>query len=234
MYTYNNNYYTATMHDTAPRPALCGAAQADVCIIGAGLAGLSTAWELVSRGKSVVLLDAGRVAWGASGRNGGFVLQGWSEGVSAIERRCGKPTAAALFKLSLEGVDTVRDMIATHQLPGCAPTPGKLSVVRYEDADNLQRVRDKMARDFDFHLDYLDRPAVRAKLKTDRYFQGLRDTHGFHFHPLNYCLGLAGLIERSGGHIYEQSPMVQVDSRDGRHQVITDQGTVDCAQVVYC
>lgn len=199
MYTYNNNYYTATMHETTERAALSGNVQADVCVIGAGLAGLSTAWELVSRGQSVVLLDAGRVAWGASGRNGGFVLQGWSEGLSSIERRCGKPTAAALFKLSLEGVDIVRGMLAAHQFPGCTPTPGKLSVVRYEDGENLQRMRDKMAVDFDFHLDYLDRQAVREKLKTERYFQALRDNHGFHFHPLNYCLGLARLIEASGG-----------------------------------
>ena len=234
MYTYNNNYYTATMQPVTERPALSGDVQADVCIIGAGLAGLSTAWELVSRGKSVVLLDAGRVAWGASGRNGGFVLQGWSEGVSAIEQRCGKPTAAALFKLSLEGVDIVRDTIAGQQLPGCAITSGKMSVVRYEDGDNLQRLRDKMAADFDFHLEYLDRQAVRAKLKTERYFQGLRDTHGFHFHPLNYCLGLAGLIERGGGRIHEHSPMVRVDSRDGRHRVFTDQASVDCGNVVYC
>ena len=234
MYTYNNNYYTATMNDTSERPALSGNVQADVCIIGAGLAGLSTAWELVSRGQSVVLLEAGRVAWGASGRNGGFVLQGWSEGLSSIERRCGKPTAAALFKLSLEGVDTVREMIIRYQLPGCAPTPGKLSVVRYEDGDNLQRTRDKMATDFDFHLDYLDRQAVRDKLKTDRYFQALRDNHGFHFHPLNYCLGLARLIERTGGKIHEHSPMVRVESRDGRHRVLTDQGAVDCGNVVYC
>ena len=234
MYTYNYNYYTATMQYAAPRAALSGKGQADVCIIGAGLAGLSTAWELVSRGQSVVLLDAGRVAWGASGRNGGFVLQGWSEGLSSIEQRCGKPTAAALFKLSLEGVDTVRNMIAHHQLPGCVPTPGKLSVVRYEDGDNLQRTRDKMAADFDFNLEYLDRAAVREKLKTDRYFQGLRDNHGFHFHPLNYCLGLAQLIERSGGTIHEQSPMLRVESEHGRHRVITSQGTVDCGHVVYC
>lgn len=234
MHTYNNNYYTATMQYAPQRAALAANVQADVCIIGAGLAGLSTAWELVSRGRSVVLLDAGRVAWGASGRNGGFVLQGWSEGLSAIERRCGQSTAAALFKLSLEGVDIVRDMIAFHQLPGCAPTSGKLSVVRYEDGDNLRRMRDKMATDYDFHLDYLDRQAVSEKLKTDRYFQALRDTHGFHFHPLNYCLGLAGLIERSGGEIHEQSPMLRVESEYGRHRVVTPRGTVDCANVVYC
>lgn len=231
---YINNYYTATMQYATEHAALTGAAQADVCIVGAGLAGLSTAWELLSRGKSVVLLDAGRVAWGASGRNGGFVLQGWSEGLSSIERRCGKATAAALFKLSLEGVDTVRDMIARHQFPGCAPTPGKLSVVRYEDGDNLQRLRDKMATDFDFHLEYLDRQAVRERLKTDRYFQALRDVHGFHFHPLNYCLGLAQLIARNGGRIHEHSAMVRVQSERGRHRVITDQGSVDCAHVVYC
>ncbi|MGE8149790.1 NAD(P)/FAD-dependent oxidoreductase [Pseudomonas vancouverensis] len=234
MHSYNNNYYTATMNATAERAALSRHVQADVCIIGAGLAGLSTAWELLARGRSVVLLEAGRVAWGASGRNGGFVLQGWSEGLSAIERRCGPATAAALFKLSLEGVDSVRDMIARHRFTGCAATPGKLSVVRYEDGDNLKRVRDRMARDFDFHLDYLDRQAVQDKLKTERYFQALRDSHGFHFHPLNYCLGLAGLIERNGGMIHEQSAMVSVDSRDGRHRVSTDRGTVDCATVVYC
>ncbi|NUT77607.1 FAD-binding oxidoreductase [Pseudomonas sp. C1C7] len=231
---YINNYYTATMQNAPPRTALLGQAQADVCIVGAGLAGLSTAWELLSRGQSVVLLDAGRVAWGASGRNGGFVLQGWSEGLSSIERRCGKATAASLFKLSLEGVDTVRDMIAQHQLPGCAPTPGKLSVVRYEDGDNLQRTRDKMAADFDFHLQYLDRQAVQEKLRTERYFQALRDTHGFHFHPLNYCLGLARLIELKGGRIHEHSPMLRVESERGRHRVITEQGSVDCAHVVYC
>ena len=72
---YSNSYYTATMRYASPRPTLIGNVQADVCVIGGGLAGLSTALELVSRGRSVVLLEAARVAWGASGRNGGFVLQ---------------------------------------------------------------------------------------------------------------------------------------------------------------
>lgn len=234
MLTYSNNYYTATMHPAVERPRLSGNAQADVCVVGGGLAGLSTAWELVSRGKSVVLLEAARVAWGASGRNGGFVLQGWSEALPAIERRCGKATAAALFKLSLEGVDTVRDMIAQHQFPGCAPTTGKLSVMRYDDGDNLKRLGERMTREFGFPLEYLDRRAVSELLNTDRYFQGLRDTHGFHFHPLNYCLGLAELIERHGGTLHEHSPMVHVEHQAGRHRVSTAHGSVDCGQVVYC
>lgn len=234
MSSYSNNYYTGTMRPAAQRPALSGQTRADVCVIGGGLAGLSVARELLARGRSVVLLEAARVAWGASGRNGGFVLQGWSEGLSAIERRCGKPTAAALFRLSLEGVDIVRDTIAQNQLPGCAATAGKLSVVRYDDADNLQRTRDRMARDFGFEMEYLGTDALRSRLNTDRYFQGLRDSHGFHFHPLNYCLGLAELVELAGGRIHEQSPMLQVQHNNGHHRVSTAHGAVICNDVVYC
>lgn len=234
MAAYSNNYYTGTMRATTQRAPLLGDVAADVCVIGGGLAGLSTAWELLARGRSVVLLEANRVAWGASGRNGGFVLQGWSEGLSAIERRCGRQTAAALFRLSLEGVDIVRDTIARHQLPGCAPTAGKLSVVRYEDGINLQRTRDRMAQDFDFELEYLDTQQIRERLKTDRYFQALRDTHGFHFHPLNYCLGLAELFEAGGGVIHERTAMREVVSQADRHRVTTDQGSVTCRDVVYC
>lgn len=234
MSTYINNYYTATMRPARQRPPLAGAKQADVCVIGGGLAGLSTAWELLARGRSVVLIEAARIAWGASGRNGGFVLQGWSESLSAIERRNGTETARALFNLSLEGVDTVRTMIERHNLPDCAPTTGKLSVVRYDDADNLRRTRDRMATEFGFEMEYLDRNAVRDLLNTDRYFQGLRENHGFHFHPLNYCLGLAELIEQRGGQLHEQTPMTCVEQRADGHRVITEHGTVDCNDVVYC
>lgn len=234
MSTYINNYYTGTMRPAAPRPALQGTVQADVCIVGGGLAGLSTAWELLTRGKSVVLVEAARVAWGASGRNGGFVLQGYSEALPAIERRCGTATAAALFRLSLEGVDTVRQTIASHALPDCAPTTGKLGVMRYDDGDNLKRLCERMTAEFDFPLEYLDRQAVRERLNTERYFQGARDTHGFHFHPLNYCLGLAELIERQGGRIHEHSPMTRVERHGAGHRVITGQGAVECEHVVYC
>ena len=231
---YSNSYYTATMRYASPRPTLIGNVQADVCVIGGGLAGLSTAWELVSKGRSVVLLEAARVAWGASGRNGGFVLQGWSEGLSSIERRCGTETASALFKLSLEGVDIVREMIDQHQLQDCAPTSGKLTVLRYDDGDNLQRLRDRMAKDFNFEMEYLDTQAIRARLNTERYFHGLRDSHGFHFHPLNYCLGVAELIEAKGGILYENSPMIRVESQGDRHHVVTQRGVVDCGNVVHC
>lgn len=231
---YSDTYYTATLRPAPAYAPLIGSSQADVCVVGGGLAGLSTAWELLARGKSVVLLEATRVAWGASGRNGGFVSQGWAEGVSAIKRRCGQAKAAALFKLSLEGVDIVRGMIGGHQLQGCAPTTGVLNLARYEDGERLKHLAERMATEFDFPLEYLDCAAVQARLSTDRYFQGLRDAHGFHFHPLNYCLGLAELVESKGGLIYEQTPMARVERRPSGHQVVADRGSVACEHVVYC
>ena len=231
---YSDTYYTATLRPAPPRPALIGNTHADVCVVGGGLAGLSTAWELLARGKSVVLLEAARLAWGASGRNGGFVSQGWAQGLPAIERRCGRAQAAALFTLSLEGVEAVRAMITRHQLPGCAPTSGALNLTRYEDGENLKRQAERMATEFNVPLEYLDRVAVQERLSTDRYFQGLRDPKGFHFHPLNYCLGVAALIERQGGALYEHSPMVRVERHAAGHRVITAHGSVACEHVVYC
>ncbi|MCA1971601.1 MAG: FAD-binding oxidoreductase [Caenispirillum sp.] len=234
MSDYPNTYYAATMRPTEPRPPLAGTITADVCVVGAGLAGLSTSWELLQRGRSVVLVEGMRVGWGASGRNGGFVLQGWSEGLRAIERRCGLDQARALFRLSLEGVDIVRDTITRNALPDCDATTGKLSVVRYDAGDALRRHRDRLAADFGFELDYVDTASLREVLRTTRYFQALRDTHGFHFHPLNYCLGLARLIEGAGGRIFEHSAMTGVTSRGGRHTVATAGGAVECGAVVYC
>lgn len=234
MSTYPNSFYAATRLTAPDRPPLHGRRTADVCVVGGGLAGLSTAWELVQRGRSVILLEQQRVAWGASGRNGGFVLQGWSEGLGAIEKRCGTDAAKALFRLSLEGVDIVRDTISRHALPGCAPTTGKLSVVRYDNADGLQRFRDRVAAEFGFEFEYLDTTRVREVLRTGRYFQALRDRHGFHFHPLNFCLGLAGLIEQAGGVIHEGTAMTGIRRSGPTLQVETPGGSIDCGAVVYC
>lgn len=239
MRDYPNTYYSATRRPAADHASLRGTVTADVCVIGGGLAGLSTAWELIRRGRSVALLEAQRIGWGASGRNGGFVLQGWSEGLRNIEARCGRDHARALFGLSVEGVEIVRDTINGHSLPGCNPTTGKLGVTRYEAADQLQRHRDHMARTYGYEFTYIDRPTLRGLLKSDIYFQALRDPVGFHFHPLNYCLGLADLIVGAGGRLFEDTTMIGMSRTDtpgpgGRWRVDTVDGSVMCHDVVMC
>src|SRR5690348_14981748 len=106
---YIDTYYTRTAATSESYPAAGGRIQADVCIVGGGLASLTAALKLARSGRKVVLLEARRVAWGASGRNGGFVSAGYATGLSSIERRVGKAQAHELFRLSMEGVEIVRD-----------------------------------------------------------------------------------------------------------------------------
>ncbi|MDR0253168.1 MAG: FAD-binding oxidoreductase [Brucellaceae bacterium] len=240
MSSYPATYYSATRVASASAyESLQNNLQADVCIVGGGLAGLTTAWELLKRNKSVIVIEENKVSWGASGRNGGFCLNGWSEGLGAIEKRSGFEDAKKLFAMSVEGVDIVRENIEQNNLPDCNIVKGKLSVVRYEAAEQMQRYRDRMAQHFNYEYEYLDTAAIRQKLNTPIYKQALRDNIGFHFHPLNYALGLADLIRAKGGRIFEDSAM-QSFSRNmqagatGRYTVKTARGSVQCDDVVLC
>lgn len=236
---YPTTFYSATSNQFEHSAPLDKKLHVDVCIIGAGLAGLTTAWELIKRNKTVAVLDQNLVGWGASGRNGGFVLQGWSEGIRQIEKQSGAADAKELFRMSVEGVDIVRDNIADNQLRGCNPVQGKLGVVRYEAAAQLQRHRDYMATTYDYDFEYLDTKAIRERLNTKIYHQALRDSYGFHFHPLNYCLGLADLIRSRGGLIFENTAMHSmqrnsVATSSSAWIVRTPAGEVNCDDVVMC
>ena len=227
-------WYTRTQVAAPTRPPLQGAHDTEVCIVGAGLAGLSTALELLRRGQSVTLLESQTVGWGASGRNGGFVLGGYAEGLDALEKRLGMDHARELFSLSLEGVRAVRDNIDQLQLPGCDTTPGELSVRRHPARDDLLRHCEHMARHYDYLLALIEREPLREMLRSERYHQALYDDHGFHFHPLNYCLGLAAEIERLGGKIFEHSPMRRHDLKGAQRRITTEGGEVLAKELVLC
>src|SRR5882672_9557280 len=106
-----DSYYSRTAYPAPPRPTLEGEIETDVCVVGGGLAGLSTALSLAERGKSVVVLEARRLAWGASGRNGGFVGAGFAAGLDSIVKRAGLEQARALFALTREAVERIRERI---------------------------------------------------------------------------------------------------------------------------
>src|SRR4051794_5635577 len=135
--TEPTTWYAATAVASPERPALSRDVDVDVCVIGAGLSGLTVAREVARRGWSVAVLDAGEVGGGASGRNAGFVSPGFAERIDAIVERVGLPRAKELWALSDAGVDYVRRAITETEMPGVEPRDGKLSVRRTDDEAKL-------------------------------------------------------------------------------------------------
>jgi glycine/D-amino acid oxidase-like deaminating enzyme len=220
------------MADSTERTALNGSEQCETLIIGAGFAGLTTALELAREGHSVVVLEAQKVGFGASGRNGGFVNPGFATGQDKIAATVGPAAASTLYRLSVEGMDFVRETINSVGITSADPRSGMISVQRYEDAAALRAEVAKTKRDFSYDLEYMSRDEVQAVLKSDRYYQAIHDPKAFHIHPLNYARGLAQEIERLGGRIYENSAAVSMDVSGAEKSVRTSQGVVRAKNLV--
>jgi glycine/D-amino acid oxidase-like deaminating enzyme len=206
--------------------------EADVCIIGGGLAGLTAAYELERAGRKVVVLEARRIGWGASGRNGGFVSPGYSLGHEAIAARVGSDAANDLFRMSIEGMRIVADNITDLGITAAAPCPGILGAVRYDAGRDLAEHRDWLAREFDYQVAHLDRAALGQHLTSPRYHQALHDQNAFHFDPLAYCLGLARAATAAGAVIHEATPADKIEGGAAGWTISTPKGRVSAREVV--
>jgi len=204
----------------------------DVCVIGGGLAGITVARELVRRGWSVAVLEAKRVAWNASGRNGGFVLPGFAEDLDAIVDRVGLAHAGQLWALSVKGVEYVRSAVRELRMPGADSGEGFLKVSLRDNVEQLRRRASRLRDEFGTPVELWSTERVRAVLQTDRYFQALRWPHAFHLHPLTYALGLASMAEKSGARIFEETPAMALDVSGVRKRVDTPAARVRAHHVV--
>lgn len=231
---YVDTFYRRSLRDERRRHALQGREEADVCVVGGGMAGITAALTLARLGRQVVVLEAARVGWGASGRNGGFVSPGFAAGRGAIARRAGEERAEALHHLSIEGMHFIRDQADALAIPGVDPVHGIIGALRHEGAEELKRERDELARRHGYHVEYLPTEALRERLRSPRYFQGLRDPNAFHFHPLNYLRGLAHAFEGMGGRVFEASRAIGADLGGPVKVVRTERGAVEAQDVVLC
>ena len=232
--SYRDTYYTRTMEPSLDAAPLTDRIEAEVCIIGGGIAGISCAYELIKAGRAVVLLEADQIAWGASGRNGGVVGPGFAADGAAIEKKLGMKTAKQIFDLSQEGVDIFRSYTETLALPGVDMRPGSLSVTRYRDAQAMQDYIRHKADAYGYQLDYISTEKLREMVRTDRYFDGVYDPQGFHAHSLNYCLGLARETQRLGGRFFENTRAVSMSRHGAGHLITTPAGSIQCQNIILC
>jgi glycine/D-amino acid oxidase-like deaminating enzyme len=230
---YIDSYYARTLAETCQRPTLEGRVEAEVAVIGGGLAGLTAALWLARAGKTVAVIEARRIGWGASGRNGGIVSPGFATGLDHIARHTGPDQARALYRLSVEGVGLVRETIEALAIAGTEVGSGLMKALRHEGGPALQAHRDKMERDFGYALEFLTREQVRARLLSRKYFQALRDPAAFHFHPLNYLRGVAAEVERLGGRIFEDSDAKSLGLDGAVKRVLTARGELHVRDILF-
>jgi gamma-glutamylputrescine oxidase len=230
---YVRSYYAATATDLTPRPGLEGGISADVCIIGAGFSGISAGLALAERGLSVVVLEAERIGWGASGRNGGQIVNGYSRDLDVIEKRYGKEKAVALARMSLEGGDIIRDRVVRYGI-ACDLRPGNAFVAFHDrQLRDLERVKADWERYGHDGLELVGRTGLARLVASDRYVGGLVDHRGGHMHPLNLVRGEAAALESLGGRIFERSRVISVET--GNPPVArTDAGAVTADTLLVC
>jgi len=228
---FASDWYASEAVAVPARAALAIDLDVDVCVVGGGLAGLTTAREVARRGWSVVLLEAGRIGGAASGRNTGFVLPGFGEDLDTIVERIGTDHARELWSLAESGLAYVREAIAATKMPGVKQEPGWLYVTKTDRDAELEKLAADL-RAFGTDAEYWPREQVRAQLPTDRYFGAVYYPRAFAINPLNYVLGLAAAAEQAGVRIFEDTPAVSIDPAGVRKRITTPLARVRAAHVV--
>lgn len=229
---YPDSWYAATANPLAKFPMLKGATKADVCVIGAGYTGLSAALHLAEAGLDVVLLEAHRVGFGASGRNGGQLGSGQRQDQDTLEKMVGIAEARQLWQLGEEAKQLVKDLIARHGIechlrPGIAWTGFSKGEVRH-----LHDYAEKMQTRYGYDkIRALSAEDCHQICPSPAYRGGLLDEGAAHLHPLNLSLGLAKAATEAGVRIHENTHVHRI-VEGTPNTVRTDQGHVEANHVI--
>lgn len=228
---HEHSYYAATRNPAPERPALKGEVTADVCVVGAGLTGLSAALHLAERGFEVVLLESNKVGWGASGRNGGQALVGTSAGSLRARDLLGESSARRIWELTLAAVARQKELIERHAI-ACDYRPGYLYAAwKKRHLAELQQELGLLQHWGYDRARLVDGEEAAALVRGPAYAGGILDQASGHLHPLNYALGLAAAAERLGCRIFEDTAATMI-GEGSRPRVVTASGQIRCRHVV--
>ena len=209
-----DSYYAATGLPQPPRPVLQGRHEADVCIIGAGYTGLNAGLYLAQRGYKVVILEAARVGWGASGRNGGQIVHSYSRDIDVVQARYGDDVARPLAAMAFEGARVLRENVAQHGIDCQLKDGGVFAAITARQAAQLRHHQALWQAHGHPGLEIVEGEAMRNIVATDRYRARLVDPTGGHFHPLRLAQGEAMAFEALGGRIFEHSAVTRIERGD--------------------
>ena len=228
---HTGSYYAATANEPTDFPVLTGDQQADVCVVGAGFTGIATAISLAERGLKAHVVEANRVGWGASGRNGGQLIGGIA-GESAIARHHGRDVEDLFGELRWRGHEIVRQRVADYSID-CDLKFGYVDVaIKPRHLVDFQHDHDRLkAAGFPHEVRMLSRDETREVTGTDRYLGALLNMGNGHVHPLNLCIGEARAAASLGVAISERSPVTRV-IEGSRPRVETAHGSVSADFVV--
>jgi gamma-glutamylputrescine oxidase len=229
---YEASYYAETANHKADFPKLEGEESVDVCVIGAGYTGLSSALHLAEKGYSVAILEAEKVGWGASGRNGGQVAPDHNISHDELVKKVGALAADTLWDMSLESVELVKELIRKHNIE-CGLKSGILHVAaKKSHMDDIREAVEYKQNTLKYQsVKYVPQDEVAAMLGTDKYFNGEYLTDAAHLHPLNYALGLAEAAVKAGVKIYEHSRVMDYNG-GADAKVTTEHGVVKAKYVL--
>ena len=184
----------------------------DICIVGAGLAGLTVALESARLGASVAVLEGRHVGWNASGQQLGTVMPGFGLPIGELIERIGFEDTRELWSLSKQGAEFVRATATEEAMPGIALSEGALEVSNVDVGEQLISRLQMLSEDFETEVEGWQVERVRNELKTDRYFHGVYYPKAFQIDGRKYVHGLASLARRAGARIFEDTPVVSIDS----------------------
>lgn len=229
--THTDSYYAATANDDTRHPSLKGTVTTDVCVVGGGFSGIATALSLAERGYKVVVLEAQRVGWGASGRNGGQMIAGIS-GEARIESQLGDAGRKLLSEIRYLGHDIIEGRVERHQIR-CDLKHGWMEVAaRPRHMDGLRAyVEERRAAGDGDGLELVDAEDMGGVIGSRAYHGAMVDRRSGHLHPLNLCLGEARAAQAAGVQIFEESPVTEIMG-GAKPFAATAEGRVEASSIV--
>ena len=226
------SYYAASANWQTHYPRLEEEINCDVVVVGGGFTGVNTALELAERGFDVVLLEARRISWGASGRNGGQIIGGIGQDPERFVKHIGKEGLQTIYQMGIEARDIIRDRVQTYDIQ-CDLKWGYCDVAlkprHMKDFAEWQAFEKEIGNPHTYSL--LDKEELKQFVNSEKYLGGLHNESNGHLQPLNLCIGEAHALESLGGRIFEQSLVTEVIHGD-QPQVKTEHGCVNARQVV--